>query len=45
MRDGMRMVVEGDGQVRGTGWRAGAGVAVPVSQSNTTSVSSECAAW
>jgi len=30
VRDGMRMVVAGDGAVRGTGWRAGEGVAVEV---------------
>ena len=31
VRDGMRMVVAGEGTVRGTGWRAGDGVGVPVS--------------
>lgn len=31
VRDGMRMVVAGDGESRGTGWRGGDGVAVPVS--------------
>ena len=31
VRDGMRMVIAGDGVVRGTGWRAGDGVGVPVS--------------
>ena len=31
VREGMRMVVAGDGPVRGTGWRAGEGVSVPVS--------------
>ena len=31
VRDGMRMVVEGDGDVRGTGWRAGVGLGVKVS--------------
>ena len=31
VRAGMRMVVAGDGEVRGTGWRAGDGVGVPVS--------------
>ena len=31
VRDGMRMVVEGDGQFRGTGWRAGVGLGVSVS--------------
>ena len=31
VRDGMRMVVNGDGEVRGTGWRGGDGVAVSVS--------------
>ena len=31
VRDGMRMVVNGDGRVRGTGWRGGDGVAVSVS--------------
>ena len=31
VREGMRMVVAGDGRVRGTGWRAGVGVGVSVS--------------
>ena len=31
VREGMRMVVAGDGRVRGTGWRAGDGVGVSVS--------------
>ena len=31
VREGMRMVVAGDGESRGTGWRGGDGVAVPVS--------------
>ena len=31
VREGMRMVVAGDGQSRGTGWRAGEGVKVSVS--------------
>lgn len=31
VREGMRMVVSGDGESRGTGWRGGAGVPVPVS--------------
>ena len=31
VRDGMRMVIAGEGTVRGTGWRAGDGVGVPVS--------------
>ena len=31
VREGMRMVVAGDGHVRGTGWRAGDGLEVPVS--------------
>lgn len=31
VRDGMRMVVAGDGGARGTGWRGGEGVPVPVS--------------
>ena len=31
VREGLRMVVAGDGPVRGTGWRAGEGVGVPVS--------------
>lgn len=31
VRDGMRMVVGGDGGSRGTGWRGGEGVPVPVS--------------
>ena len=31
VREGMRMVVDGDGHDRGTGWRAGEGVSVPVS--------------
>ena len=30
LREGMRLVVSGDGGSRGTGWRAGEGVAVPV---------------
>ena len=30
MRESMRMVVAGDGESRGTGWRGGDGVAVPV---------------
>lgn len=36
VRDGMRMVVAGDGTGRGTGWRAGDGVAVPVSAKTGT---------
>ena len=31
VRDGMRMVIAGEGTVRGTGWRAGDGVGVSVS--------------
>ena len=31
VRDGMRLVVAGDGESRGTGWRGGDGVPVPVS--------------
>ena len=31
VREGMRMVVEGDGEVRGTGWRGGEGLPVSVS--------------
>ena len=31
VREGMRMVVAGDGGARGTGWRGGEGVPVPVS--------------
>ena len=31
VREGMRMVVSGDGESRGTGWRGGVGVPVPVS--------------
>ena len=31
VREGMRMVVAGDGTSRGTGWRGGDGVSVPVS--------------
>ena len=31
VREGMRMVVTGDGESRGTGWRGGEGVPVPVS--------------
>ena len=31
VRDGMRMVIAGEGTVRGTGWRAGDGVGVPIS--------------
>ena len=31
VREGMRMVVAGDGESRGTGWRGGDGVPVPVS--------------
>ncbi|MBQ3289726.1 MAG: penicillin-binding protein 2 [Kiritimatiellae bacterium] len=31
VRDGMRMVVAGDGESHGTGWRGGEGVPVPVS--------------
>ena len=31
VREGMRMVVAGDGESRGTGWRGGDGVAMPVS--------------
>jgi len=30
LREGMRLVVDGDGESRGTGWRGGEGVAVPV---------------
>lgn len=36
VREGMRMVVTGDGASRGTGWRAGDGVAVPVSAKTGT---------
>ena len=31
VREGMRMVVTGDGETRGGGWRCGEGLAVPVS--------------
>ena len=31
VREGMRLVVSGDGDVRGSGWRAGEGLSVPVS--------------
>ena len=31
VREGMRMVVVGDGETRGSGWRGGEGLAVPVS--------------
>ena len=31
VREGMRMVVAGDGEARGTGWRCGEGMPVPVS--------------